>query len=143
MGARNCTSGQGRGAPACGGLYRARGERAKAQEAQRASPVRVAPRARERTGGCVRRKRQVSLGAADPQALRSRFQLECPKCKGPMRIIALIDDPPVVQRILEHLGLWQPEASERSPPVPPGAWPVSNFLPMTYDSPFRLKFLLH
>ena len=31
-----------------------------------------------------------------------------------MRIIALIDDPPVVRRILEHLGLWQPEASERS-----------------------------
>ena len=32
--------------------------------------------------------------------------LECPKCEGPMRIIALIDDPPVVQRILEHLELW-------------------------------------
>ncbi len=26
--------------------------------------------------------------------------LECPKCHGPMRIIALINDPPVVQRIL-------------------------------------------
>jgi len=42
--------------------------------------------------------------------------LECPKCQGPMRIIALIDDPHVVRRILEHLGLWQPEAMERSPP---------------------------
>ena len=41
-----------------------------------------------------------------------------------MRIIALIDDPPVVQRILEHLGLW--------PPVPSGAWPVNSVLPMTY-----------
>jgi hypothetical protein len=27
--------------------------------------------------------------------------LECPKCKGFMRIIALIDDPRVIQRILE------------------------------------------
>jgi len=40
--------------------------------------------------------------------------LECPKCKGPMRIIALIDDPLVVRRILEHLGLWQPQVMERA-----------------------------
>ncbi len=39
--------------------------------------------------------------------------------QGPVRIIALINDPPVVRRILEHLGLWQPQATERSPPVPP------------------------
>lgn len=30
--------------------------------------------------------------------------LECPTCKAPMRIIALIDDPKVIRRILEHLG---------------------------------------
>jgi hypothetical protein len=41
--------------------------------------------------------------------------LQCPKCKGPMRVIALIDDPGVIRRILEHLGLWAPEATERSP----------------------------
>ena len=51
-----------------------------------------------------------------------------------MRIIALIDDPPVVRRILEHLGLWQPEAMERSPPVHPDAWPVNRVLPMTYHA---------
>ena len=34
----------------------------------------------------------------------------CPKCKGPMRVIALIDDPGVIRRILEHLGRWAPEA---------------------------------
>jgi len=38
--------------------------------------------------------------------------LECPKCHGPMRIIALIDDPP----------------------VPPEAWPVNSVLPMTYHA---------
>ena len=34
--------------------------------------------------------------------------LQCPKCKGPMRVIALIDDPHVVRCILEHLGRWAP-----------------------------------
>ena len=30
--------------------------------------------------------------------------LECPKYKGPMRVIALIDDPIVVREISTHLG---------------------------------------
>jgi len=34
--------------------------------------------------------------------------LVCPKCNGPMRVIALIDDPAVVRCILEHLGRWSP-----------------------------------
>ena len=34
--------------------------------------------------------------------------LECPKCKGPMQVIALNDDPAVVRRILKHLNLWSP-----------------------------------
>ena len=42
--------------------------------------------------------------------------MECPRCKGPMRAIALIDDPHVVRRILEHLGRWAPEPAERGPP---------------------------
>ncbi len=49
-----------------------------------------------------------------------------------MRVIALIDDPPVVRRILEHLGCGAPEAMERSPPVPPKAWPANTVLPLTY-----------
>ncbi len=46
--------------------------------------------------------------------------------------IAMSDDPPVVRRILEHLGRWAPEARERSPPVPPKAWPANTVLPLTY-----------
>jgi hypothetical protein len=38
--------------------------------------------------------------------------LQCPKCKAPMRVIALIEDPGVIRRILEHLGLWAPEAPQ-------------------------------
>jgi len=58
--------------------------------------------------------------------------LECPKCKGPMRVIALIEDPGVVRAILVHLGRWEPKALERAPPVPPGAWPAHAGLPLTY-----------
>ncbi len=58
--------------------------------------------------------------------------LECPKCHSPMRIIALIDDPPVVRRILEHLGRWAPEASERGPPAAAPTWPTNAVIPLTY-----------
>ena len=44
-------------------------------------------------------------------------------------------DAPVVRRILEHLGLWQPEAMERSPPLPPEAWPANSLLPITCHLP--------
>ncbi|MGB8432791.1 MAG: hypothetical protein WCE38_00830 [Burkholderiales bacterium] len=48
-----------------------------------------------------------------------------------MRSIALIDDPPVVRHILEHLGLWAPETSERSPPLAPQTWPPGAVIPLT------------
>jgi len=41
--------------------------------------------------------------------------LECPKCKGPMHVIALIEDPAVVRAILTHLGCWQPTPTRRAP----------------------------
>ena len=47
-------------------------------------------------------------------------------------MIALIDDPGVVRRILEHLGRWEPEASERGPPVPDPDWPANAVTPLTY-----------
>jgi hypothetical protein len=86
-----------------------------------------------RVGARVRRACQGRLGAAHPQSLCSRFQLECPKCKGPMGVIALIEDPGVVRRILEPLGRWAPEATERGPPValPPGRRTRSFPLPTT------------
>jgi hypothetical protein len=45
-----------------------------------------------------------------------------------MRVIALINDPQVVRRILEHLGRWAPLPVERGPPAQaPGA-----AIPLTY-----------
>ena len=59
--------------------------------------------------------------------IKLRFQkiyevdpLVCPKCQGKMRIISFIEDPSVIQDILNHLGLWLVKA--RPPPkahVPP------------------------
>ena len=60
--------------------------------------------------------------------------LECPRCKGPMRIIALIEDPAVVRRILQHLGRWAPEASERGPPAPAPEWPANAVIALTYHA---------
>jgi hypothetical protein len=42
--------------------------------------------------------------------------LACPNCGGRMRVIATIDDPWVVRRILTHLGLL---SDPRPPPEPP------------------------
>jgi len=34
--------------------------------------------------------------------------------------------------ILEHLGLWAPLPTERSPPLAPASWPRHANLPLTY-----------
>ena len=53
--------------------------------------------------------------------------LVCPKCQGPMRVIAFIEDPVVIKKILKHLGLW--ETRNHGPPLE-----VSSYIPeLTYD----------
>ena len=47
-----------------------------------------------------------------------------------MRVIALIENPGVIRRILEHLGLWAPLATERSPPLGAATWPQHASLPL-------------
>lgn len=55
------------------------------------------------------------------QRLKRVFAIEiekCEQCGGPVRIIASIEDPDVVQKILKHLGLDQREDPQnRSPPT--------------------------
>ena len=48
--------------------------------------------------------------------------------------IALIEDPGIIHRILDHLGLWAPIATARSPPVGPLSWPRYANLPLTYHA---------
>jgi len=54
--------------------------------------------------------------------------LACPRCAGPMRAIALIEEPMVVRRILEHLGQWSPRGGRdlSSPGPPPEVSPWSR-----------------
>jgi hypothetical protein len=33
--------------------------------------------------------------------------LLCPKCQGPMKVIALIEDQAIIKKILIHLGSWE------------------------------------
>ena len=107
---------------------RARGERAKALKAQQPAKTSPAPEA------------AVSEFATRAKATWARLirkvyeadPLVCPKCKGPMRVIALIDDPTVVRRILEHLGRWAPEPAERGPPAQGPEWPRNAVIPITY-----------
>ena len=42
--------------------------------------------------------------------------LECPNCGGEMKIIALIDEAAVIEKILRHLGLWVDYGASRAPP---------------------------
>ena len=59
--------------------------------------------------------------------------LECPKCKGPMRVIALIDNKAVIRKILSHLGLWAPRtAAGRGPGPPAPAPPEASEQILTY-----------
>lgn len=105
---------------------RVRGERAKRAAAEQpiealATPpepmAEVAARAKASWARLIRK-----VYEADP--------LACPKCQGPMRVIALIDDPAIVRRILEHLGRWAPLPTERGLPEPD--WPPGAVIPLTY-----------
>jgi hypothetical protein len=49
-----------------------------------------------------------------------------------MRVVALIDEPQVVRRILEHLGRWAPLPTERGPPESAPQWPPGATIPLTY-----------
>ena len=44
----------------------------------------------------------------------------CPKCSREMRIVALIDERVVIERILRHLGLWEEGVRLNPVRAPPG-----------------------
>jgi hypothetical protein len=56
--------------------------------------------------------------------------LVCPKCGAQMRVIALIEDPAVIERILSWLGLWHPlPACGPSPPAEHASLPTYHPVP--------------
>jgi len=53
---------------------------------------------------------------ADTQAYEvTPYGTHVPQCGGRLRIIGFIDNPPVIEKILRHLRLWNP--LDRSPPA--------------------------
>jgi hypothetical protein len=73
--------------------------------------------------------------------------LECPKCRGQMKVIAFIEPPQgeVIEKILRHCGLWDPA----SPPRPPPGGNVVVYVPDNdrdgetafFDGPEELTFV--
>ena len=43
--------------------------------------------------------------------------LVCPRCSGPLKIISLIGDTAVIEKILRHLKLWDRPERPRPPPA--------------------------
>ena len=59
---------------------------------------------------------------AGPVAAKHTFAVDvlaCPRCGGRMRVVATIEDPVVIRKILTHLGL--PTAVPAPRPPPPAA----------------------
>jgi hypothetical protein len=71
-------------------------------------------------------------GDGQPSLIRKAsarcWALLCPRCEKPMRIIAFIQDPPTIEKILTHIG----EAT-RAPEVVPARGPPQGELEFTQD----------
>ena len=61
--------------------------------------------------------------------------LVCPRCGFPLRVLSLIEDPPVVRKILDHLGLW--DTQQRPPPADFIAMEsIGGVLPQVAEDPY-------
>ena len=49
-----------------------------------------------------------------------------------MRVMALIEDPPVIEKILKHLHRWDPLPPGHTPPADDRGWPENSQIPITY-----------
>jgi hypothetical protein len=57
--------------------------------------------------------------------MRRVFELDvlaCPRCGGRMRLLATLEEPRVVQKILRHVGLPAEPVAARPPPAASSAW---------------------
>lgn len=60
----------------------------------------------------------ASATLALPCAAYEVDPLKCTRCGTTMRVIALIDKVDVIERILKHLSVWNPQPETRSPARP-------------------------
>jgi hypothetical protein len=110
-----------------------RGQRARAEhvapcpEAEGTSTIDIAEHRPRRIPSRKWRDLIKKVWEADP--------LLCPRCGTEMRIVALIDEATVIERILRHLGLWEEGVrvdSGRGPPAPITETMIEPYL----DHPF-------
>lgn len=71
----------------------------------------------------------AAVGQASHQTLRALIlhvwhmnPLRCPVCQNPMRVIAVIDDRRVAEKILRHLGAWHDPPPRPPPQRVPGPY---------------------
>ncbi|MDP7568702.1 MAG: hypothetical protein QF677_02255 [Arenicellales bacterium] len=57
--------------------------------------------------------------------------LVCPECGGQMRFLAVIEDAPVIERILGQIREWGPFPPPRAPPAEQ-EWPKGCQIPLSY-----------
>ncbi len=50
-----------------------------------------------------------------------------------MRFIAVIEEAVVIERMLTHIGAWNPQSPLRAPPTDDD-WPEDGQIPLTYGS---------
>jgi hypothetical protein len=66
--------------------------------------------------------------------------LICPHCGAEMKVIALIDDRSVIEKILRHLNLWpeqaEPACLSRAPPSTPLPDAGERIIESFFDDPF-------
>lgn len=64
--------------------------------------------------------------------------LVCPKCQGPMKIIAFIEELDIIEKILRHLDLWDVRNHD-----PPQKVSDESFIYSSNANPFLLKSFSH
>ncbi len=86
---------------------------------RRASSRSIRCRRKTKIGGCADEfaRRIRSSWARLIKKVYEADPLVCPRCSGPLKIISLIGDGAVIEKILRHLKLW--DRPERPPPAAP------------------------
>ena len=96
------------------------------------------------TGGVIPGAHHHVPGREGVVASRPRlYSALLPRCQKEMRIVSLIDDQAMIERILRHLGLWQQGVRVDSGPDPPGDWVIEPCFEETlpdYDTDWDLIY---
>ena len=58
-----------------------------------------------------------------PHDTLDKHHLQCPQCHHEMRIVSLINDAQIIERILRHIGMWVSEVWNNGVRIAPGTGP--------------------